>query len=128
MADELRTAAKKVRSLPNQMVRAGAKSVADPLNAAYTRAAGGDGRLSGVPGMAAFKANTSVRGNAVAKGRVGMLPAGPAKWINSGTKPRRQGRGTHPGTRGKGTFDRTTDAALPEAMREMERLFGKAFD
>lgn len=127
MADELRKAAKKVRSLPNQMVRAGVKQISGPLDTEYRHAAGGDGRLSGVPNMRPFKARSSVRGKAVAKGRVSMTPAGPAKWINDGTRPRPQGSGQHPGTRGKQTFDRTVDAKLDQALREMEKVFGRAF-
>lgn len=128
MANELHQAAKKVRSLPNQMVRAGTKVMKKPLLDAYRRDSGGDLRLSGLRNSGRFTVNTSVRGNLDAKGRVymGGKMAGPAKWLNDGTKPRRQGSGFHPGTKGKGTFDVAASRHLRDAEREMIRLFDQA--
>ena len=125
MAGELRDLARTVRSLPNEMVRAGTKAMQPPLDAAYRRASG-DGRLSGVPGMRPFRATSRVRGTSTAKGRVGMIPAGPAEWLNSGTRPRPQGAGFHPGSPAKFTFDRTVDREIGDVLREMERVFERA--
>lgn len=127
MANELHQAAKKVRSLPNQMVRAGATVLKKPIVDAYRRDSGGDLKLSGLRNSGKFTVNTSVRGAAAAKGRVfmGGKMAGPAKWLNEGTRRRRQGSGTHPGTRGKGTFDTAASAHLRDAEREMSRLFDR---
>lgn len=122
MAGELAKAAKKVKTLPNQMVRAGTKSIAKPLGQAYLRDSGGDGRLSGLKNSDKFKATTSVRGTYAVKGSVRIGPRsmrGPASWLNYGTNP----HGGHPGTRGKRTFDRVVQAELPEAARLMERMF-----
>ncbi len=128
MANELHNAAKKVRSLPNQMVRAGNAALKKPLLDAYRRDSGGDLRLSGLRNSGRFTVNTSARGDAFAKGRVfmGGKMAGPAKWLNDGTKPRKQGAGFHPGASGKGTFDKTASAHLRDAEREMVRLFDQA--
>ncbi len=128
MANELHTAARKIRSLPNQMVKAGTTTLRKPLLDAYRRDSGGDLKLSGLRNSGKFTVNTSVRGDALAKGRVfmGGKMAGPAKWLNDGTKPRRQGSGMHPGTSGMGTFDKTASAHLKDAEREMIRLFDQA--
>lgn len=126
MAGELVATAKKVRTLPNQMARAGTKAISGPVRDAYKRDTGGDGKLSGLRGMPAFKAPTSVRGTFAVRGTVKVKPAGPGVWLNTGTKPRPQGRGMHPGTSGKRTFDRAVDQSLPEAQRVMERLFDDA--
>ncbi len=128
MANELHAAAKKVKSLPNQMVRAGTRALRKPILDAYRRDSGGDLQLSGLRNSGRFSVNTSTRGNQLAKGRVfmGGKMAGPAKWLNDGTKPRRQGRGRHPGTRGKGTFDDAASANLEAAQREMTKVFERA--
>lgn len=99
-----------------------------PLQDAYRRDSGGDLRLSGLRNSARFTVNTSVRGVELAKGRVfmGGKMAGPAKWLNDGTKPRRQGSGLHPGTSGKGTFDAAASSHLRDAEREMIQLFDRA--
>ena len=129
-ADELRRAARKVRSLPNQMVRVGAQTIKPMLVTAYTQDSGGDLRLSGLRNSGVFRVSTSVRGEQAARGRVfmGGPMAGPAKWLNEGTRPRRQGAGMHPGTRGKQTFDRAATTALPRAEQEMVRLFERSLE
>ena len=123
--NELHTAAKKIRSLPNQMVRAGADHLKKPLRESFKRDTGGDSRMSGI-GNARISVATSARGSSNAKGFVKMRPAGPASWLNYGTRPRRQGRGFHPGTRPKGTFDEPVNREINQALREMERLFNQA--
>lgn len=123
--NELRTAAKKVRSLPNQMVRAGADHLKKPLRESYKRHAGGDSRLSGL-GNARLTVATSARGSSNAKGFVKMRPAGPASWLNDGTRARRQGSGWHPGTKPKHAFDKPVDQEIDAALREMEDLFVRA--
>ena len=125
VADELRTAAKKLKSIPNQMVRAGANTLAKPLRASYKADTGGDSRLSGI-GNARLTVATSARGAERAKGYVKMRPAGPASWLNYGTRPRRQGSGWHPGTPAKRTFDAPVDREIRNALREMERLFERS--
>lgn len=128
MANELHAAARQVRSLPNRMVRVGTQTMKRPLLDAYQRDSGGDLKLSGLRNSGRFTVNTSVRGDLAAKGRVymGGKMAGPAKWLNDGTKPRRQGSGFHPGTKGKGTFDDAASRHLADAEREMIRLFDQA--
>lgn len=125
MADELRTAAKRVRTLPNQMVRAGADVLKKPIRDSFKRDLGGDSRMSGI-GNARISVATSARGKERATGFVRMKPAGPASWLNDGTRPRRQGRGFHPGTKAKHTFDEPVDRNIVEALREMERLFARS--
>lgn len=124
MADELRKAAKKVRSLPNQMVRAGADHLKKPIGVSYKAALGGDSRMSGI-GNARIGVATSARGVEQAKGFVRMRPAGPADWVNSGTRPRRQGRGMHPGTPAKHAFDQPVDREAENALRAMEKVFDR---
>lgn len=128
MPNELHTAAKKVRSLPNQMVRAGANTLKKPILDSYRRDSGGDLRLSNLRNSGKFTVNTSVRGDLAVRGRVymGGKMAGPAKWLNDGTRPRRQGSGVHPGTSGKGTFTKAASAHLEAAEREMIALFDRA--
>jgi hypothetical protein len=124
VAGEIVQAAKKVKTLPQKMVRVGAKSVRDPLQSAYLRDSGGDGRLSGLRNSGTFKASTSVRGTNDVRGRVTIGPGGmrgPASWLNSGARRSRVGR-----TRAKRTFDRVVDAELPVAARLMENLFDDA--
>lgn len=121
MSNELRTAARQIRSLPNQMVRAGADHLKKPIADSYRRDTG-DMRMSGI-GNARLRVATSARGTAFAKGFVRVLPAGPADWLNSGTRRRRQGSGWHPGTSAKRTFDDPVDREMEAALREMERLF-----
>jgi hypothetical protein len=121
MAGELKTAARKIKTLPQQMVRAGANTIKTPLQAAYARDAGGDGVLSGVRNMPRFRATTSVRGTSDVRGKVGIRPAGPATWLNDGARRRIVGR-----TRAKHTFDRVVDTELPQAQRVMERMFDNA--
>jgi hypothetical protein len=122
---ELRTAARKIRSLPNQMVRAGADHLKKPIQESYKRDTGGDSRLSGA-GNARIAVATSARGASAAKGFVKMRPAGLASWLNDGTRPRRQGAGWHPGTKAKRTFDAPVDREIQAALREMEHLFERA--
>lgn len=117
--------AKAVRTLPQQMVKAGVKATQKPILDSYKRDAGSDLKLSGVPGAWRFKVQTSVRGNGlnrVVRGRARIRPAGPASWLNFGTKP----HGGHPGTRAKGTFDRALPEALTAARREVKRVFHNA--
>jgi len=124
MAGELAAAAKKVRTLPNQMVKAGTKTVAGPLKKAYLHDAGGDGALSGLRNSGTFKATTSVRGTYDVKGKVTIGPPsmrGPATWLNDGARRSKIGR-----TVAKHTFDRTVTAELPEAERVMVRMFDDA--
>ena len=123
MAAEFERVARMVKSLPNRMVKEGNKAARKPLVDAYKRDAGGDGRLSGVPNMKRFSTKSRVRGSARAVGRLSMTPAGPASWLNYGTKPRPQGAGVHPGTRGKRTFDLAERPALVAARRAMEQMF-----
>lgn len=125
MTGELRKAAKKVRSLPNQMVRAGADHLKKPVAARLKSDTGGDSRLSGI-GNARLRVATSARGNERAKGFVRIIPPGPGSWLNDGTRPRPQGRGRHPGTPAKRTFDDPVDRNKHEALRVMERLFSQA--
>lgn len=125
MANELRTAAKRVRTLPNQMVKAAADHLKKPIAASYKSDLGGDSRMSGI-GNARISVTTSARGKERAKGFVRMKPAGPASWLNDGTKPRRQGRGWHPGTPARSTFDRPVDQNIDEALREMQRVFERS--
>lgn len=125
MSNELRIAARKVKSLPNQMVRAGADHLKKPIHDSYERHTGGDSRLSGI-GNARISVATSARGTTNARGSVKMRPAGPASWLNDGTRPRRQGSGWHPGTGAKHAFDDPVDRELAAALREMERLFERA--
>jgi hypothetical protein len=126
MAGELRTAAKKVKTLPQEMVKAGTKTIKTPLQAAYMRDSGGDGRLSGLRNSGVFKATTSTKGTYDVKGKVMIGPSGmrgPATWLNDGARRSKVGR-----TVAKHTFDRVVDKELPEAAREMERIWERAFD
>jgi hypothetical protein len=126
MAGELRAAAKKVKTLPQQMVKAGTKTIKTPLQAAYMRDSGGDGRLSGLRNSGTFKATTTVKGTHDVIGKVRIGPSGmrgPATWLNDGAKRRIVGR-----TVAKHTFDKVAKSEIPNARREMEQIFGKAFD
>jgi hypothetical protein len=126
MAGELRAVAKKVKTLPQQMVKAGTSAVEKPLQAAYMRDSGGDGRLSGLRNSGTFKAKSTMKGTASVTGRVTIGPPsmrGPATWLNDGAKRRIVGR-----TVAKHTFDHAADSSLPKARVEMEKIFGKAFD
>ena len=128
MSSELRTAARKVRSLPNQMVKAGGDHLKAPIRASFKRDTGGDMRLSGIGNRGRFTISSSARGTSSAKGFVQVAKSmrGPASWLNSGTKPRRQGSGFHPGTPAKRTFDEPVEREIREALAEMQRLFDRA--
>lgn len=129
MAHEVAKAAKRVRTLPQEMVKAGVKAANKPLLESYKRDTGGDLLLSGLRRSGRrgrLRVTTSVRGSGtggIVRGRAMVRPAGPASWLNSGTAPRPQGSGWHPGTRGKRTFDRAVPAALEAARREVKRIF-----
>lgn len=119
---ELRTLARQVSQLPIEMVRAGAKELRKPLLDSITRDSGGDRQLSGLRNSGRFNVSTSVRGKTTVTGRVYAGPPGmrgPWDWVNSGTRRRRQGRGTHPGTRGKRTWDRVVDNEAHRVMQAM---------
>lgn len=122
---ELRTAARKIRSLPNQMVRAGADHMKKPLGTRLKLDTGGDQRLSGLGGTR-LKVATSARGTDAARGFVRLVPPGPGSWLNAGTRRRQQGSGWHPGTAAKKTFDEPIERHKHEALREMQRLFSRA--
>lgn len=121
--------AKRVRTLPQEIVRAGVKAAQPPILNSYKVDAGSDLKLSGVPGQWRFKVPTSVRGtgaSGIVRGRVRVRPAGPARWLNDGTQPRPQGSGRHPGTPAKRTFDRAEPAAIDAARKAVRRVWKDA--
>jgi hypothetical protein len=129
MANELDKAAKEIADMPRRMVQAAAKELSPPILEVFRRDSGGDLKLSGLRNSGTFKVATRTTGSGgKAKATVSVGPksmAGPAKWLTHGTRPRRQGRGRHPGTRGKDTFNRGVDAGLPAAERAMVEVFEK---
>jgi len=87
------------------------------------RDTGGDLRMSGI-GTARLGIQTKVTGNVV--GTVSAGPRrmrGPWRWLNDGTRPRPQGRGRHPGTPAKGTWDRPALKAIPQVERDIAARF-----
>ncbi len=126
---DLHSLARQISGLPVEMVRAGAKQLRGPLLDSATRDSGGDRKLSGLRNSGRFTVSTSVRGKTAVKGRVFAGPPamrGPWDWMNRGTKPRRQGSGVHPGTRGKRTWDRVADAEAGRVMAAMVAEWEKA--
>lgn len=131
MTKVIEAKARTVRTLPQKMVKAGVTAAAKPLLAAYKIDSGGDLKLSGVPGSWRFKVPTSVRGTGTkgpVRGRARVRPAGPASWLNDGTRPRPQGKGFHPGTAGKRTFSRSADKAIAEARVAVRRVWREAMN
>lgn len=117
MAGEARRTAKKVRTVSQKMVAAGAKKAAVPILQSFRTDSGGDLNLSGTRSAWKFKTPTRVRGDANAVGTARITPGGPAAWLNSGAK-RRNGR-----TRPKRTFVRAVPEAIDAARTEVRRVF-----
>jgi hypothetical protein len=121
-AADLRSLRSTISKLPKDIVRAGARRLKRPLDDSVRRDSGGDRRLSGLRNSGRFAVSTSVRGTDTVKGRVYAGPSAmraPWSWLDKGTRPRRQGRGQHPGTRGKNTWTDTADREVEAAMRAM---------
>jgi hypothetical protein len=121
-AADLRSLRSTISKLPKDIVRAGARQLKRPLEDSVRRDSGGDRRLSGLRNSGRFNVSTSVRGTDTVKGRVYAGPSAmraPWSWLDKGTRPRRQGRGQHPGTRGKGTWSDVADREADNVMRAM---------
>jgi hypothetical protein len=122
-ASDLEAVATQLDQFPEQAVRHAVTELRRAILPRLRRDTGGDQRLSGMRSGARLDvtAETKGSGGQVAAGPRRML--GPWRWLNNGTRPRAQGRGRHPGTRPKGTWDQATAKALPDVERDVAALF-----
>lgn len=126
-AADLEVVAGNVERLPTESVRHVVTGLRQAIVARARRDTGGDMRLSHDRRNERLDITTAVGGgDRVAHGQV--IP-GPTRavsrwrWLNDGTRPRVQGSGRHPGTRGKRTIDAAVDRALPDLERDVAHQF-----
>jgi hypothetical protein len=125
----LHALSKSLANLPAEMVREGTKQLQKPIEARAERDSGGDRRLSGLKRSGRFTVSTSVKGTTAVEGRVFAGPSkmrGAWSWLDRGTAARAQGKGRHPGTRGKGTWSEPVDAELPKVREAIIKRFTAA--
>lgn len=124
-SDDIEAVAAKLDQFPEQAVRHAAVELRSAILPRLRRDTGGDQRLSGMRSGARLNvtAETTGQGAQVAAGPRRML--GPWRWLNNGTRPRAQGRGQHPGTRAKGTWDQAAAKAIPDVERDVATLFDR---
>jgi hypothetical protein len=123
-----RRISRELRSLPREWVDDAARQLKQAVNPTLSSDTGGDFGLSGI-GNPRMTVQTKVVGDAFVEGVVQAGPGrlrGPWRWIESGTNPRPQGRGWHPGTQGKRTWSRAITPQLPRLMDDAERRFRRA--
>lgn len=125
-ASDLETVADQLDEFPEQAVRHAAVELRGAILPRLRRDTGGDQRLSGMRSQTRLDVVVDI---AATDARV---TAGPRRmssawrWINDGTRPRAQGRGRHPGTRAKGTWDQPVAKAIPDIERDIGNLFDRA--
>ena len=133
--DELRAAAKALQATTKKSMRSGGNDLKRDLRAAVAAATGGDRVYSGAGG----KLDVTV---SVTQGRsITTLTVKPSRktssqweWANTGTRAgrRRARRGRsryvmrHPGTRGRGAWDRVVDRDVPKIVERLRDEIGKA--
>jgi hypothetical protein len=124
-ASDLEAVADQLDQFPEQAVRHAVTELRSAILPRLRRDTGGDQRLSGMRSGARLDVTveTTGTGGQVAAGPRRMR--GPWRWLNDGTRPRAQGRGRHPGTPAKGTWDRPVAKALPDVEREVATLFDR---
>lgn len=125
-AADLEVVAGNVERFPVQAVRHVTTGLRTAIVARARRDTGGDMRLSHDRRRERLDVTTIVAGEGVVTGEVIPGPRRAAsrwRWLNDGTRPRTQGRGRHPGTRGKRTIDLAVDRALPELERDVANQF-----
>ena len=122
-ASDLEAVAAQLDQFPEQAVRHATAELRRAILPRLRRDTGGDQRLSGMRSGARLNvtAETTGSGGQVAAGPRRML--GPWRWINDGTRARAQGRGRHPGTRAKGTWDQPVAKAVPDVERDVAAMF-----
>lgn len=125
-ASDLEAVAAQLDQFPEQAARHAVTELRRAILPRLRRDTGGDQRLSGMRSGARLNvtAETTGSGGQVAAGPRRML--GPWRWINDGTRPRAQGRGRHPGTPAKGTWDRAAATAIPDIERDVADIFDRA--
>jgi hypothetical protein len=143
--DRLGRVGNRLRTLPDEGVQFGTRSVKASVLAGLRRDAGPDRRLSGVRNGVAQTVKTTHRryGNLV-EGRVMAGPRGqraPWFWLEEGTRAGRRGapvgrfggsaraeRGWHPGTPAKHTWSAAVRPATDEVREEFVRLWKDALN
>lgn len=125
-AADLEVVAGNVERFPVQAVRHVTTGLRQAILTRARRDTGGDMRLSHDRRNERLAVDTSIDGDRITVGEV--IP-GPKRavsrwrWINDGTRPRVQGSGRHPGTKGKHTIDLAVDRALPDLERDVATQF-----
>lgn len=126
--DDWRKVADDVDALPGQVAKAAGVRLRRELIAAARRDTGGDARLSGDRRGVRLGAAARVteRGDLTELIVRATPSSGPWLWVNSGTDPRRQGDGRHPGTPAKHTFDEVVEQILPQIEADLAQRFAAA--
>lgn len=125
-AADLDQVAGNVERFPDQAVRHVVTGLRAAIVARARRDTGGDMRLSHDRRRIQLDVTTNIAGQGHVQGEV--IP-GPRRavsrwrWLNDGTRPRAQGSGRHPGTRGLRTIDAAVDRALPDLERDVATQF-----
>jgi hypothetical protein len=124
-AGDLHQVAGNVERFLDDAVKRAVADLKRPILAQARRDTGGDLRLSRL-GRARLGVQTKVTGTVNVIGTVTAGPRkmrGPWRWLNDGTRRRPQGRGQHPGTPAKGTWDRPAIKAIPQVERDIAARF-----
>ena len=126
-AADLEVVAGNVERFPAQAVRHVVTGLRTAIVARARRDTGGDMRLSHDRRQVRLDVTTSVDGGP--RLVAGEVIPGPRdavsrwRWLNDGTRPRVQGAGRHPGTRGKRTIAAAVDRAAPDLERDVAHQF-----
>lgn len=120
--NNLRRIARSARSASREIIEDSARTVATAVERALAGDTGGDKILSRAPAKLSVKKKIDGHGDLVTA-KISPGPGGRAVaqhyWLTQGTKAHKIGARTHPGSKGKGTWNAATRAldSLPAQIR-----------